>query len=313
MDGQPFSGLLFYKDSDFFNGLAADLKQQTAGYQGMMASIRAYNRAILDQLHLISPLNGKRLLDIGCAPQGYALERALELGASLYAGIGLDDNLKPAKCLFGRSGMGLLLHMDGMRAEFPDESFDVAVSMSAFEHISDPGLALAEVFRLLVPGGKLLLTFEPVWTCSYGHHLHFLGADVMSRIQPWSHLFMSPDEFLDQISPGWNHPDFSPVQAVEFAYRGTEINRRPLREYKTLLASGPLHLDWLVELTEKEPDLAAARRAAERLSCPADELLPIGLSALLTKPGPGDQNEPARPPGWRQLAGRMRRFFRSAS
>jgi SAM-dependent methyltransferase len=280
------SGLQIYRDSDFFSAHTSAIAHLPEEHRRMMAGIRSFNHTIIDQLDIQIRLSGQKVLDVGCAPQGYALERALQLGASLYTGIGLDDSLKQAKCIFGERGIGLLLFMDGMRTEFPANSFNAAVSMSSFEHITEPRLALEEIFRVLAPGAKFLVTFEPVWTCSYGHHLHFLGEEVMRSIQPWSHLLLSPDEFFRQISPGWNSTHFTPEQAVEFVYRGGDINRRPLPEYKALLANSPFHLDWMVELKENDPDLHAAQEAAARLTCSVDELLPIGLSALLTKPGP---------------------------
>jgi ubiquinone/menaquinone biosynthesis C-methylase UbiE len=280
------SGLQTFRDSDFFSAHTSALERLPEEHRRMMADIRSFNHTIIDQLDIQIRLSGQKVLDVGCAPQGYALERALQLGADLYTGIGLDDSLKQGKCIFGERGIGLLLFMDGMRMVFPANFFDAAVSMSAFEHIAEPRMALEEIFRVLAPGGKLLVTFEPVWTCSYGHHLHFLGDEVMRCVQPWSHLLLSPDEFLRQISPGWKSTHLTPEKAVEFVYRSGDINRCPLPEYKALLASSPFHLEWMVELKEKDPDLHAAQKAAERLTCSVDELLPIGLSALLTKPGP---------------------------
>jgi len=45
---------------------------------------------------------------------------------------------------------------------FPDETFDRIVSISVFEHIPEPALAelLAEVKRILKPGGLVVLTID---------------------------------------------------------------------------------------------------------------------------------------------------------
>ncbi len=58
-----------------------------------------------------------------------------------------------------------------------DESFDAVLSTQVLEHVADPGLYLAECFRVLRPGGRMLLSThgvfvyhpDPVdlwrWTC----------------------------------------------------------------------------------------------------------------------------------------------------
>jgi SAM-dependent methyltransferase len=42
---------------------------------------------------------------------------------------------------------------------FPDNTFDLFVSLDVFEHVPDPGLAFGEIWRTLKPGGMLICTF----------------------------------------------------------------------------------------------------------------------------------------------------------
>ena len=65
--------------------------------------------------------------------------------------------------------------MNAQDLDFADRTFDAVMSMSTFEHIADVPKALSEIHRVLKPGGKVLLSFEPLWTCAYGHHLHHFG------------------------------------------------------------------------------------------------------------------------------------------
>jgi ubiquinone/menaquinone biosynthesis C-methylase UbiE len=46
----------------------------------------------------------------------------------------------------------------------PDGSFDTVLMTELLEHLERPGAALAEAFRLLQPGGKLILTTPFIWT-----------------------------------------------------------------------------------------------------------------------------------------------------
>lgn len=105
-----------------------------------------------------------RILDYGCADAPYRdffARDADYVGADLpgnpYASIDLNpDATVPAE----------------------DGSFDVVLSTQVLEHVSDPSLYLSECFRVLCPGGRLLLSThgvfvyhpDPVdywrWTCA---------------------------------------------------------------------------------------------------------------------------------------------------
>jgi SAM-dependent methyltransferase len=49
------------------------------------------------------------------------------------------------------------------RVPFPDESFDLIASCWVLEHVREPGLFLAEVFRLLRPGGAFVSMSINAW------------------------------------------------------------------------------------------------------------------------------------------------------
>ena len=75
----------------------------------------------------------------------------------------------------------------------PDASFDSVLCSEVLEHVPDPTCALDEFFRLLKPGGKLILTapfssmvhMAPYHYCSgfsrywYEHHLTSRGFDII--------------------------------------------------------------------------------------------------------------------------------------
>jgi SAM-dependent methyltransferase len=48
---------------------------------------------------------------------------------------------------------------DLQRLTFPDDTFDLFLSLDVFEHIPDPRLAFSEIWRTLKPGGLMLSTF----------------------------------------------------------------------------------------------------------------------------------------------------------
>jgi ubiquinone/menaquinone biosynthesis C-methylase UbiE len=57
-----------------------------------------------------------------------------------------------------RSGKGVDRVMDAHALDFPDASFDIVVSTEMLEHDSAFWLSLAEMARVLRPGGDLILT-----------------------------------------------------------------------------------------------------------------------------------------------------------
>ncbi len=60
---------------------------------------------------------------------------------------------------------------DTTKLPAPDDSFDVVVTWSAFEHIDDPATVLAEIRRILRPDGALFLQLWPFYHSQHGAHL----------------------------------------------------------------------------------------------------------------------------------------------
>ena len=54
--------------------------------------------------------------------------------------------------------------VDGVRLPFPDAAFDIVLSFDVFEHIRDSDAHLAEVRRVLRPGGSYLMQTPNKWT-----------------------------------------------------------------------------------------------------------------------------------------------------
>ncbi|XUM22234.1 class I SAM-dependent methyltransferase [Bradyrhizobium oligotrophicum S58] len=59
--------------------------------------------------------------------------------------------------------------LDGTRIQFDDAFFDVVISNQVFEHVADPPAALAEIARVLKPGGVFIALFPSKAAWFEGH------------------------------------------------------------------------------------------------------------------------------------------------
>jgi SAM-dependent methyltransferase len=248
----------------------------------LLDGIRAYNHLMIDHLNAIRDLRGTVVLDVGASPHGYALERALDRGATVYVGVGLDI-ARPEYVMSDQGRAGILLESDAASLGVPAGAFDLVLSISTLEHALDVDAVLSEIARVLRPGGLALLMFEPIWSCSYGHHLHHFG-DCAKLIPPWGHLTMDPEQMRRFLTGHW--PEGAPLSldgAIEWTYVGPALNRLTIRDFHVRLARCPLRVEWTVDLKEEATEHADLERAVSLTGMSADELTTKGLSVLLKK------------------------------
>lgn len=111
---------------------------------------------------------GLKILDAGCGTGGTlsALEGLGELwGCDISA-----DALE----LCGTRGLTQLRECGVEQLDFEDESFDVVVSCDVLEHVAEHETAMAEMARVLRPGGVCVLTV-PAHRCLWSEHDEALG------------------------------------------------------------------------------------------------------------------------------------------
>jgi SAM-dependent methyltransferase len=100
------------------------------------------------------PAAPRRVLDLGCGV-GAMTRRLIRKGASFPVGV----DLSPAQAREGRRltprGRAAFLAADGAALPFPEGAFDLVYTSWFFEHLSNVPAVLAEVHRLLAPGGAL--------------------------------------------------------------------------------------------------------------------------------------------------------------
>ena len=94
-----------------------------------------------------------RVLDVG-AGEGQVARLAAATGADTV--VGIDPTWAQLEAARDRGGGPSYARAEAGRLPFLDGAFDVVLACLVFEHIEDPDSALAEVGRVLTPGGRFL-------------------------------------------------------------------------------------------------------------------------------------------------------------
>ncbi len=118
---------------------------------------------------------GDRFLDLGCG-LGAALEHAVGAGVEV---AGVD----PSPAMVDRASTRVpeaVVKLGSAEAiPFPDGAFTAAMAVSTYHHWADPGAGLAEMRRVLAPGGRLLIV-EGKLKKAEGHGLDLDGAKAVA-------------------------------------------------------------------------------------------------------------------------------------
>ena len=103
---------------------------------------------------------GERVLDAGCGVGSSAVLLAREFGAKV-VGVNLSaSQIYHARRLAHRESLSRLLSFerrDFVATDLPDESFDVVWAVESVCHAADKGAFLEEAWRLLKPGGRIVV------------------------------------------------------------------------------------------------------------------------------------------------------------
>ena len=148
-------------------------------------------------------LRGLRVLDVA-GGDGYWAARARGRGARAVA---LD--LAGAKLRRGRqlSAPPALIRGNALELPFADASFDRVMSICAIEHFDDGAAALAEMARVLAPGGELVMS-----------------ADALTLAQRWPRLYRAHCERY-HVNRTYSHEELTALlkacglDVIEYQYQ----------------------------------------------------------------------------------------------
>ena len=143
------------------SGAHADSGQYAGGYDPIV--VEALSRRNLEEeaaFFLPHFKAGMHVLDCGCGPGGLSVQLAARVAPGQV--VGLDrhgSQFELGRERARREGVDNIRFETGdvCRLPFDDGSFDAVFAHAVFYHLPDPGLAIAEAFRVLKPGGVLAI------------------------------------------------------------------------------------------------------------------------------------------------------------
>ena len=207
---------------DFWNDAAcgeALYLQDTdrAGYESQ-AAIRYQLEPYIPPFADFAGAKGKRVLEIGVG-LGADHQRFAEAGAELW---GIDLTARAIEHTRRRLAcIGWSSHLavgDAEHMEFPDDFFDRVYSWGVLHHSPDTPRAIAEVWRVLKPGGRASIMIYHTWSLV---GLMLWVRYALLRGRPWLSLTKIYDRYLE--SPGTKAYTVGEAKAMFQAYTAVRI------------------------------------------------------------------------------------------
>jgi SAM-dependent methyltransferase len=141
--------------------------------------------------------------------------------------------------------------MDATRMDFADESFDLVVSRATLEHVIPIEQALAEMARVVRPGGLLRHAIDPFFWLKGCHKRGVVDL-------PWAHARLRPEEYRRFVAL-----TESEAAATKRSRHLETLNQLGVRQWRALFEAGPFEiLDWFEQpsafaeaLLDEHPDV----------------------------------------------------------
>jgi SAM-dependent methyltransferase len=140
----------------------------------------AKRRIVSAEIPAIAP---QRCLDIGCGGGAMLLEASKKGGA-----VGTDLSTIALKSARAR-GLRALVRAEGASLPLASRSFSAVLALDVIEHHAQPEVLLGEIARVLVPGGRLIVTVPAYqWMWSYaddvlGHYRRYTRSRLKDELR----------------------------------------------------------------------------------------------------------------------------------
>lgn len=155
------------------------------------------------------------LLDIGCGSGDFAA--GMQYQGWCVRGMDVDSHAATA----ATRNHGFPVDVGELEAlAYPDASFDAVTARHVIEHLRDPKAFLLECWRILKPGGRLLVVTPNA--ASFGHQIY---REHWQGLEPPRHLFLFATHTLRSLATACGIPPatiFSTAQGASYIFRSSE-------------------------------------------------------------------------------------------
>lgn len=171
---------------------------------------------------------GARILDVGCG-DGFHLRLLREHGDRTWALEGVDIDPRAVE---RASSDGLEIHQGTVDAlDLPADQYDVVYALQTIEHVEDPAGLMAAIFRILKPGGRLVLVTDNTGSLDFSifrrshwggyhfpRHWNLFNVSALSRlgelagfrtvridtiVSPVNWVYSIHNALVDRSAPDW--------------------------------------------------------------------------------------------------------------
>jgi SAM-dependent methyltransferase len=192
---------------------------------------------------LLPDLRGLRVLDLGCG-FGWFCRWARQMGAAHVLGIDVSDKMLARSRGTTQDTAITYTRADMEQLELPLASFDLVYSSLVLHYIDGLDELMAEVYRSLVPGGRLVFSVE--------HPIFTAPADPGWSLNAAGHKTWPVDRYLDE-GP----------RSTDWLAKGVVKQHRTLATYINLLLRLGFAISHVVEWGPTEEQIASQPHLAD--------------------------------------------------
>lgn len=244
-------------------GLALKRLQSQAAYHAFQAAQASMLLRYLSGHGVV--VTNRALLDLGSGIGGYSRVFG-EAGARVTSLDLMADRISSQE-------YGAAVSASATAIPLADNSFDIVFCASLIEHVEKPEAVIAEIERVLKPGGICYLSFPPFYSPRGGHEyapFHYFGENIALRLVGKRAMKYHPEWLQDLYQVSYEPTSFSKIYADWGLYVMT------IGKARTLIESSRLDL---IDLSTRYMPVSFVRWPI------LGEFLTWHVQFLLSKPG----------------------------